>query len=209
MPPHPALDSVPLPSPPAGRPLLVGLTGGIGSGKSEALAAFARHGAATLSSDAVVHELYRRPDVKEAVAARFGPDVLAADGDVDRSRLGAAAFAEPDGLRFLERLLHPLVAEELVRSTAAATARGDALLVHEVPLLFEAGLEGRYDVVVVITASDELRRARAGGRFDQRSSSQLPEAEKRARAAVAYVNDGSLDELDGWVAALVRRLSPA
>ena len=209
MPPDPALDSVPLPSPPAGRPLLVGLTGGIGSGKSEALAAFARHGAVTLSSDAVVHELYLRPDVKAAVAARFGPDVLAGDGEVDRSRLGAAAFAEPDGLRFLEGLLHPLVGEELVRCTAAASERGDALVVHEVPLLFEADLEGRYDLVVLVTAPDELRRARAGARFDQRSSSQLPEADKRARAGVTYVNDGSLDELDAWVAALVGRLSPA
>ena len=209
MPPHPALDSVPLPPPPVGRPLLVGLTGGIGSGKSEALAAFARHGAAILSSDAVVHDLYRRPEVKEAVAARFGAEVLADGGEVDRSRLGAAAFAERDGLRFLEGLLHPLVADELVRSTAAASERGDALVVHEVPLLFEGGLEGRYDLVVLVTAPDELRRARAGARFDQRSSSQLPEGDKRARAGVVYVNDGSLDELDAFVAALVGRLSPA
>jgi dephospho-CoA kinase len=209
MPSRPALETAALPPPPAGRPLLVGLTGGIGSGKSEALAAFARHGAATLSSDAVVHELYLRPDVKEAVAARFGAEVLGPDGEVDRSRLGEAAFAEPDGLRFLERLLHPLVEEAFVRCTAAAAGRGDALVVHEVPLLFEAGLESRYDLVVLVTAPDEVRRGRAGQRFDQRSASQLPAAAKRARAGVVYVNDGSLDELDGWVAALVGRLSPA
>jgi dephospho-CoA kinase len=209
MPSRSALELAALPSRPADRPLLIGLTGGIGSGKSEALAAFGRHGAATLSSDAVVHDLYRRADVKRAVADRFGPDVVGPDGEVDRAKLGAAAFAEPDGLRFLEGFLHPLVGEEFVRSTESAAARGDALVVHEVPLLFEANLEGRYDLVVLVTAPDELRRARAGARFDQRSASQLPETEKRARAGLVYVNDGSLDELDAWVEALVRRLSAA
>jgi dephospho-CoA kinase len=207
MPSRPAPDAFPLPAPPAGRPLLLGLTGGIGSGKSAALEAFGRHGAVTLSSDAVVHELYRRQDVREAVAARFGAQILDGAGEVDRGRLGAAVFADPDGLRFLEGLLHPLVSEELAGVTRSATERGERLVVHEVPLLFEAGLEGRYDLVLLVTAPDDVRRARVGERFDQRASSQLPEADKRARAGLVYDNDGTPEELDAWVAALVERLT--
>ena len=107
-------------------PLLLGLTGGIGSGKSAALAAFARCGCPTLSSDAVVHELYRTAPVRDAVVARLGAGVLGADGEVDRAALGAVAFADPEVLRFLEGLLHPLVADELERWRAAQAAPGRA-----------------------------------------------------------------------------------
>ncbi len=99
--------------PPA--PKCVGLTGGIGSGKTEALAAFAECGAATLSSDDVVHGLYADPDVIAVIQDRFGPSVCAPDGSVDRAALGARAFAEPDGIPFLERVVFPRIATARAR----------------------------------------------------------------------------------------------
>jgi dephospho-CoA kinase len=183
----------------------VALTGGIGSGKSEALAAFARCGAAVLSSDEVVHDLYRDPEVVDAVVRRFGPSVIGGDGRLDRGALGALAFAEPDGIGFLERLLHPLV-EERRRAWAEAQRRRQPrppLLVCEVPLLFEGGGEMRFDAVLVVSASDAVRRTRVearGQRFAERGDRQLPEAEKRARADRWFMNDGPLEALAGWVA---------
>jgi dephospho-CoA kinase len=168
--------------------------------------ALGRHGAATLSSDAVVHELYREPRVRDAVATRFGPGVVGADGEIDRTRLGVIAFGDAEALGFLERLLHPLVAVELERWRDLQAAGGAPLLVHEVPLLFEAGLEGRYDRVVLVTAPDDVRRARVGPDFDRRSARQLPEDEKRRRADEVVDNTGPLEELDAWAADLVRRL---
>jgi dephospho-CoA kinase len=190
------------------RPPLVGLTGGIASGKSTALAAFARQGAATLSSDAVVHELYRRPAVREAAAALLGSEIVGPDGEVDRRRVAARVFADPPALRALEELLHPLVAAELERWRGEAEAAGARLLVHEVPLLFEAGLEDRYDRVLLVTAPEAVRRARAGERYRARSAHQLPEEEKRARADEVYENAGSQAELEAWVASVAERLAP-
>jgi len=182
----------------------VALTGGIGSGKSEALAAFARCGAAILSSDEVVHDLYRDPEVVEAVVRRFGPSVIDDGGRVDRPTLGAQAFATPGGIRFLERLLHPLV-EARRRAWVGEQRRRDPaprLLVCEIPLLFEAGGEGGFDAVLVVSASDEVRRARVearGQRFAERGGRQLPEAAKRARADRWFLNDGTVEALASWV----------
>ena len=190
--------------------MLLGLTGGIGAGKSTALAAFARLGCPTLSSDAVVHDLYRDPEVRAAVAARFGPGVLGADGEGARAAVGARVFADPAERRWLEGLLHPLVAAAVERWTREQAAEDPgALLVHEVPLLYEAGLPDRYDAVVLITAPDDVRRARSPARFDERASAQLPEAEKIARADHVYVNDGTPEDLERWVAGLVARLRAA
>jgi dephospho-CoA kinase len=185
-------------------PAVLGLTGGIGAGKSEALAAFARAGAAVLSSDAVVHELYGDPEVRAAVADRFGPDVMRPDGFVDRARLGNRVFGDPQAVAFLEGLLHPRIraARERWITDQRAAEPAPSLLVCEVPLLFEAGLEGLFDAVVVITASEPVRRARVeerGQDFAARTAHQLPEGEKTARADHVYVNDGSLDELQAWV----------
>lgn len=183
---------------------MLGLTGGIGAGKSEALAAFARAGAAVLSSDGIVHELYDDPEVRDAVAGRFGPDVIAADGSVDRARLGGAVFGDRDAVGFLEGLLHPRI--RAVRERWIADQRASeappSLLVCEVPLLFEAGLEGLFDGVVVITASEDVRRARVeerGQDFAARTAHQIPEADKVERADHVYVNDGSLEDLQSWV----------
>ena len=190
--------------------MLLGLTGGIGAGKSTALAAFEQLGCSTLSSDAVVHALYRDPEVRSAVVERFGPDVLGPDGEVARPAVAARVFSDDIARRWLEQLLHPRVGAALERWRAEEeAAHPGALLVHEVPLLYEAGLADRYDGVVLITAPDEVRRARTPERFDERSAKQLPEAQKVAQADHVYVNDGSPAELERWVADLVARLRAA
>jgi dephospho-CoA kinase len=184
---------------------VLGLTGGIGSGKSEALRAFAGLGAATLSSDDAVHAAYGRPEVVDRVRARFGDAVIDADGSVDRSRLGPRAFAEEDGLAALEAIVHPLVGrarEEWIAAQADADPP-PPLLVCEVPLLYEVGLAGLFDAVLVVTASDDVRRARVEARgqdFAARAAHQMPEAEKVARADAHFVNDGDREALRAWVA---------
>lgn len=191
-------------------PACLGLTGGIGSGKSAALDAFARRGAAVLSSDAVVHRLYDDPDVLSAVRERFGEDVIAPDGAVDRSELGPRAFADPDALAFLEGLLFPRIGAARAAWVAEqrALSPGPRLLVCEVPLLFEAGLRDAFDAVIVVTASEAVRRQRVqarGQQFDERRARQVDEREKVAAADEAFVNDGSLDDLEAWVEGVMAR----
>jgi dephospho-CoA kinase len=187
--------------------VLLGLTGGIGAGKSTALAAFAQLGCPTLSSDEIVHELYLDPQVRAAVVEHFGPGALGQDGEVSRAALAARVFADEADRRWLEGLLHPRVAAALERWRGEQeAAHPGAVLVHEVPLLYEAGLADRYDRVVLITAPGDVRRARRPERFDERAAAQLPEAEKAARADHVYVNDGTPAELERWVAGLVARL---
>jgi dephospho-CoA kinase len=187
--------------------VLLGLTGGIGAGKSTALAAFAQLGCPTLSSDEIVHALYLEPEVRAAVAERFGPAVLGDDGEVARPALAQRVFADSADRRWLEDLLHPRVASALERWRDRQEAKHPgALLVHEVPLLYEADLADRYDAVVLITAPDDVRRARRPAQFDERAAAQLPEADKVARADHVYVNDGTPAELEQWVAGLVERL---
>jgi dephospho-CoA kinase len=186
------------------RPLAVALTGGIAAGKSEALAAFARHGAATASSDAIVHELLANDDeVRDAIRERFGDDAVD-----DRGRIGEIVFCDPAELDWLERLLHPRVVrvqrawfEELEQRSEPPV-----LAVVEIPLLYETGGEQRFDAVVVITASREVREQRRG-HFAEREARLVPDEEKARRADFAYVNDGSLDDLDAFVAGVVERLS--
>jgi len=191
----------------AGRPLrVVGLTGGIGAGKSEALSAFARHGAATLSSDQLVHALYETTAVREAVADHFGRQVLRADGSVDRSLIAERVFADPDERRWLEGLLLPLLFEEFTRWRDREIAGDHVLLVHEAPTLFEAGAEGRYDAIVTITAPAELRESRRPGAA-LRMAHQIPEAEKIARSDFVYVNDGDLAQLDAFVRSVIAEVA--
>jgi dephospho-CoA kinase len=190
------------------RPLAVAITGGIGAGKSEALAAFARHGAVTISSDEVVHELYREDDVRAALRERYGDGIF--DGDeVIRAALGAIVFADRSELAWLERLLHPKVMArtEAWRQELAALPDPPALAVNEVPLLYETDSEGRFDAVVVITAPAELRAERAGERLDDREERLLSDDVKASRADFAYANDGSLDDLDRFVRSVVAELT--
>jgi dephospho-CoA kinase len=181
------------------RPRAVALTGGIAAGKSEALKAFARHGAATASADAIVHELLAHdPEVREAIGARWGEDVVG-----DRARIGEIVFEDRTELEWLEQLLHPRVR---VAQQAWLEGVREPIAVVEIPLLYETGGESRFDSVVVITASPEVRTARRGA-FAERESRLIPDAEKARRADFAYVNDGTLEELDRFVADVVERLT--
>ena len=184
---------------------VVRLTGGIGSGKSEALEAFRRHGASTMSSDTIVRALYERPDVTRAVVERFGEDVAAPGGGVDRRALAAVVFADEGERRALEGLLLPLVSAEFARWRDGELAAGAPLLVHEAPTLFEAGVEDRYDAIITITAPEAVRRERRP-EAAVRMAAQLPEAEKARRSDLVYENTGSLADLDAWVAEVAARL---
>ena len=152
-----------------------------------------------------MHAIYEDPGVVALVRERFGPEVLGPDGQVDRSLLGPRAFAEEGGLAFLEQLVYPRVHAARSAWTAAQLAADPVppLLVCEVPVLFEAGIEAQFDAVLVVTASDTTRRGRVEARgqdFAERSVRQMPEAEKVARADRAFHNDGTLDDLRRWVA---------
>ena len=192
------------------RPVAVAITGGIGAGKSTALASFRRHGAATVSSDEIVHHLLASdPDVKTALVERLGGEILGDDGRPDRERIARRVFKDRDALDFLEKLLHPLVSREYLtwREQLAALPDPPKVCVTEVPLLYEVGGETRFDKVVVITAPAKLREARRGGRKDDREDRLLPDKEKAERADFVYVNTGTPEELDAWVAEVMARLS--
>ena len=190
------------------RPVAVAITGGIGAGKSEALRLFARHGAAVVSSDEIVHELLLHDEVKAAVVERLGPELLAADGSLDRSAMAAIVFRDPEALASLEALLHPLVSAEYLRWREQLAGLPDAprVCATEVPLLYEVGSDAHFDKVVVITAPDGVRRDRAEAVIEQREGRFLGEDEKVARADFAYVNDGTLAELDRFVAGVMEAL---
>jgi len=191
------------------RPLAVAITGGIAAGKSEALAAFARHGAAVASADDNVHRVYREDDdLKDELRARWGDDVIGADGEVDRAAVGRIVFADRAELAWLESVLHPRVRRLQTEWFDELRSRDDppALAVVEIPLLYESGGEQRFDKVVVITAPPDVRESRRG-LFPEREARLVPEEEKIRRADFAFVNDGSLEALDAFVADVVERLS--
>jgi dephospho-CoA kinase len=193
-------------------PPFVGLTGGFGAGKSEALAALARLGAATISSDAVVHELYGDPEVVAAVTDRWGDDV-APDGEVDRSAVAGRAFTDPDERAWLEGLLWPRVGARIAAWREAEGRREPPppALVVESPLLFEAGMEGAYDATIAVVADEALRAQRAAARghaaIDERTARQLSQEEKAARATYAVENAGSIAELEHKLSDVLAKLN--
>ena len=189
-------------------PPFVGLTGGIGAGKSEALAALQRLGAATLSTDAVVHELYETGEVRDAVVERWGPSV-APEGIVDRAAVARRAFATADEREWLEGLLWPRVGG---RIQAFREAHEDArALVVEVPLLFESGMDAAFDATIAVVADEAVRAARAGARgheaVDERTSRQLPQSEKAERATYVVENSGSLEDLERSLSDVLAKLT--
>ena len=192
-------------------PIAVAITGGIGAGKSEALRAFARHGAATVSSDEIVHHLLRRSDVRDAVVDRMGNGIVGPDGEIDRGALATVVFNDRDALAWLESTLHPLVSAEYLqwREQLAALPDAPAVCVTEVPLLYETGGHARFDKVVVITAPRKLRRARSEVATDDRESRLLDEREKVERADYSYTNIGTIEELDAFVGSVMLDLVPA
>lgn len=185
------------------RPVTVAITGGVAAGKSSILDAFARHGAATRSADDVAHALLAGDEeVRRAISARWGAEALD-----DRGAIGRIVFSDPAELAWLEALLHPRVRAE---TDAWVRAQDGAQLVAvEIPLLYETGGETRFDRVVAVTAPAEVRAARSPAARDTRGERLLPDEQKLARADYAYVNDGTLDELDAFVAGVVAELSPS
>jgi dephospho-CoA kinase len=183
--------------------LRIGLTGGIGAGKSTVSAALAAHGAVVVDADRIAREVVERgsPGL-EAVAAAFGHRVLTADGDLDRPALAAVVFADPDARRRLDGIVHPLVrrrAGEL--ELAARETDPDAVVVHDVPLLVETGQAASYDVVLVVEAAEDVRLPRLVARglteddARARIAAQATDEQRRAVADVVLDNSGTPDEL--------------
>jgi dephospho-CoA kinase len=192
------------------RPIAVAITGGIGAGKSGALAAFARHGAATVSSDEIVHRLLRDDvEVREDLLGRFGERILDDAGQVNRAAIAEIVFVDPEALAWLEGLLHPRVTREYLewREQLAEVPNPPSVCATEVPLLYEVGGQERFDVVVVVTAPADVRAKRTQVAAGEREPRLLPDTVKVAQADFAYVNDGSLDELDAFVAGVMRELT--
>ncbi len=180
----------------------VGLTGGIGAGKSTALACFQALGALTLSADALVHEFYARPEQVALIVDRFGTEVLNPDGGIDRTRLADLVRGKRRALRWLEQLTHPWVAQEIVRRMNEAPE--GAVVVCEVPLLFEAGFEGLFDLIVTVEAGPEARRRRSIHHFDLEQFTEFEKLQTSSRrraegSDLVFYNDGSLDELHDFV----------
>jgi dephospho-CoA kinase len=194
-----------------GRVPFVGLTGGLGSGKSTACAALARLGAATLSTDAVVHELYGSPEVRDAVVDRWGTEV-APGGTVDRGAIARHVFSAPDERTWLEELLWPLVGRRVwaFRAEQEAAVPAPKAAVVETPLLFEAGMDGIYDATIAVVADESVRRQRAAARgheaVDERAARQLTQDEKAQRATFVVRNDGSEADLERSLSHVLAKL---
>jgi dephospho-CoA kinase len=192
-------------------PPFVGLTGGLGAGKSTALAALERLGAAVLSTDAVVHELYEGDQLRDAVLARFGPEVAPA-GVVDRAALARHAFADEQDRAWLEGLIWPLVGARVASWLESVRAQQPPprAAVVETPLLFEAGMEGIYDATIAVIAEEGVRRERAATRghavVEERASRQLSQEEKARRATFVVHNDGSEQQLEQELSAILDKL---
>src|SRR5919198_122468 len=184
----------------AARVPFVGLTGGIGAGKSEALRALEELGAATLSTDTIVHELLQTDELRRVVAERFGEDLVGEDG-LDRSKLAERAFARPEDREWLEGQLWPRVGRRVAdwRPSVAAPEPPPRAAVVEVPLLFEAGMQAVFDHTLAVIADEHVRAERAGLRghtaLASRTGRQLSQEEKARRADFVVRNDGTLEEL--------------
>jgi dephospho-CoA kinase len=191
----------------------VGLTGGLGAGKSTALDALAELGAATLSTDAVVHELLATDELRDLIVERLGPQV-APDGVLDRSLIAERVFGDDDARAWLEGVLWPRVGERVAGWRAAledADPQPPAAVV-EVPLLFESGMESVFDTTIAVVADEAVREARADARghagLAERTGRQLSQEEKAARADHAIRNDGTVEALRSELAAVLEKLNP-
>jgi dephospho-CoA kinase len=186
----------------------VGLTGGIGAGKSEALASFERRGAAVLSTDKVAHDILDDEVVRTALVERWGEEI-APDGVVDRNRVGEIVFDDREELAWLESVTHPRVGAHVL-DWRQSLGPDVEVAVIEVPLLFEAAMEDAFDATLAVVADDEIRDARLRERgqagLEGREGRQLDQAEKERRADHVIRNDASLEELDREVNQLIDEL---
>ena len=189
----------------------VGLTGGIAAGKSEALKALERLGAATLSSDAIVHELLASDEVRDLLVDELGPEV-APDGQVDRAQVAERVFGDDKRREWLEGILWPRVGQRIYdwRMELERRETPPPAAVVEVPLLFEAGMESGFDATIAIVADESVREERAAARghsgVESRTARQLSQEEKSERADFAVRNDGTLDELERKLSEVLARI---
>ena len=194
----------------AGVPF-VGLTGGLGSGKSESLRALAELGAATLSTDAVVHDLLASDELHDIVVERLGPEV-APDGHLDRSLIADRVFGDDEARSWLEGELWPRVGQRVTdwKQEVEALDPPPPAAVVEVPLLFESGMEAAFDATIAVIADESVREERAGARghaaVTERAGRQLSQAEKAERADFEVRNDGTLDELTHTLSQVLAKL---
>ena len=194
----------------AGVPF-VGLTGGLGAGKSEALRALDQLGAATLSTDAVVHDLLASDELRRIVAERLGEEV-APGGELDRSLIAERVFADQEAREWLEGELWPRVGRRVLgwRQEVEALDPPPRAAIVEVPLLFEAGMEQAFDATIAVVADEAVRTQRAGARghasVEERAGRQLTQEEKAQRADYEIRNEGSLEELRENLSRVLARL---
>jgi dephospho-CoA kinase len=186
----------------------IGLTGGIGAGKSEALQALERLGAATLSTDAVTHELLATGEVRDLLVERLG-SAVAPNGSIDRAAVAARVFGDDEQRNWLESVLWPRVGER-VASFRDSVEDAPAAVV-EVPLLFESGMENVFDKTIVVVADEDVRSGRAAARghelVAERTSRQLTQEEKAQRADFVVRNDGTVEELETKLSEVLEKLS--
>jgi dephospho-CoA kinase len=196
----------------AGVPF-VGLTGGLGAGKSEALRALGELGAATLSTDAIVHDLLAGDELRDKVVERLGPEV-APDGRLNRSLIAERVFGDEQARAWLEGELWPRVGERVAewKQQLEALDPPPPAAVVEVPLLFESGMEAVFDATIAVVADESLREERAAARghaaVAERSGRQLTQAEKSQRADFEVRNDGTLEELRETLWQVLAKLAP-
>jgi dephospho-CoA kinase len=194
-----------------GTPPFVGLTGGIGAGKSEALIALERLGAATLSTDAVVHDLLESDEVRGLLVERFG-DRVAPSGRIDRNVVATVVFEDPDERKWLEGVLWPRVGARVNgwREEIAHRDPPPRAAVVEVPLLFESGMEAVFDRTIAVVADEDLRRERAAARghagVDSREAAQLSQNEKAERADYIVRNDRDIADLQQELSAVLEKM---
>jgi dephospho-CoA kinase len=198
------------PSTERSRPVAVAITGGIGAGKSTLLAALRAHGAATVSSDEIVHHLLASDDaVRDAIVARLGREILGPDGRPDRALIGQRVFGDREQLAWLEGLLHPLVSREYLawREALEGLEQVPAVCVTEVPLLYEVGGQDRFDKVVVVTAPAQLREQRRRVPLDGRDERLLPDRAKVRQADFHFVNTGDFEDVERFAVELLAELT--
>jgi dephospho-CoA kinase len=186
--------------------LRVGLTGGIGSGKSAVAARLGELGATIIDADALAREVVAPGTQGLAeIVATFGPEVLTPDGSLDRPGLGRLVFGDEDALTKLNAITHPKVGALMIAAVKEAEERGDAAIVYDVPLLVESKLQEGYDAIIVVECPREIRLERLEKRglpraeAEARMAAQATDEERRAVATVVLDNSGTLDELNAQV----------
>jgi dephospho-CoA kinase len=195
------------------QPLVIGLAGGVASGKSAVAALFAAHGLWHIDADEHARAATADPAILAEVHAQLG-ERFVVGGQLDRQAVAEHVFSDPEARRTLEQIVHPAVRARILAQLAEAEAASASCLL-DVPLLFEAGLSEQCDLIVFVDTPEEVRRARARGRgwaegeLTRREQSQLPLAEKRARSQQVLDNGGALDETRQAVTALLAQLEEA